>query len=70
MSCENRKKCSFFNKYNNVFVDHYHVMIQSYCLGALNAMCKRKEHEATEGNLAPDNLCPSGYYSKRREVSR
>jgi hypothetical protein len=66
MGCENMNKCPFFSKFNKGLDEHYQVMVQSYCHGILSDMCKRKEYETTEGGLAPENLCPSGYYSKRQ----
>ncbi len=65
MGCEKMKLCPFFAEFKDGFGSHYQVMIQSYCQGVLSDMCKRKKYESVEGGLAPENLCPSGHYSKR-----
>jgi hypothetical protein len=62
MVCENVAVCPFFIKHKDENDQLYQLMIRYFCRGELAVSCKRKEHEATKGETAPEHLCPSGSY--------
>ena len=62
MICERHETCAFFNTYkNNISTRQYELLLNTYCEGKLQAMCRRMKWRTEKNEEPPADLCPNGY---------
>jgi len=62
MRCQKIDTCAFFSQYKSRFgkkgIEH---LVDSYCKGVLQPLCRRLSYIAVRGEEPPIDLCPDGY---------
>lgn len=62
MLCEHSVDCVYYKIYKyKTTARQYHLLVASYCEGALQPMCRRRKFQTETGETPPDILCPNGY---------
>lgn len=62
MLCKRSENCVYYNtQRDNSTSKQYRLLIESYCEGQLQSMCRRKLYEDEFSKTAPDNIAPNGY---------
>ncbi len=62
MTCKLSENCTYYNIYRHKTTSRqYSLLVESYCEGQLQLMCRRKQYEEEFSKLAPDDLAPNGY---------
>ena len=66
MRCHKIDDCAFFGRYKNRFFEkEIKRLINSYCKGPLQPLCRRLAYLLTCGEVPPLDLCPNGYKAGR-----
>lgn len=62
MPCECTESCAYYNiqRYKSTSRQE-RLLVESYCEGRLQSMCRRRLYEEEFCHVAPDNLAPNGY---------
>lgn len=62
MRCHKINTCAFFEVYKRRLGDNrLQTMINAYCEGPFQPLCKRLKYLAERGEEPPVDLCPDGY---------
>jgi hypothetical protein len=62
MHCYKISACAFFAHYQSRFGEKaFKLMVNSYCMGPLQPMCRRLAFMAVRGEEPPVDLCPDGF---------
>lgn len=62
MLCENSGLCDYYSTFKNRTTRRqYLLLIEHYCEGALQSMCRRAKFREETGETPPRDLCPNGY---------
>jgi hypothetical protein len=62
MLCEKSKSCSYYNTYRyKSSANQYQLLVESYCEGSLQTMCRRQQYRKELSEEVPEDLAPNGY---------
>ena len=62
MRCFKIETCAFFSHYKSRFGEKaFKKLVNSYCKGPLQPLCRRLAYMAVRGEEPPVDLCPDGY---------
>ena len=62
MLCKRSENCIYYNTYRYKSPSKQSILlVQSYCEGQLQSVCRRKQYEESFSKAAPENLAPNGY---------
>jgi hypothetical protein len=63
MLCEYSGWCEYYSTYKTRTAGkQYLLLINSYCEGILQPMCRRIKYQTETGEPPPLTLCPNGYH--------
>lgn len=62
MVCDYSADCEYYATHKKrTAKKQYQLLIESYCEGTLQAMCRRMKFREEKGTAPPAHLCPNGY---------
>lgn len=62
MICELSKTCIYYNTHRYKSTSkQYSLLVESYCEGQLQSMCRRKQYKDEFYKAAPEDMAPNGY---------
>lgn len=62
MTCKHSENCSYYNTDKDKTTSkQYSLLVESYCEGQLQSICRRKLYENEFCKTAPENMAPNGY---------
>jgi hypothetical protein len=62
MLCDQSDTCLYYTTHKyRASRRQYQLLVDSYCEGVLQPMCKRLKYRQETGEEPPDELCPNGY---------
>ena len=62
MLCEHSADCVYYRTHKyKTSRRQYQLLVDSYCEGVLQPMCRRQKYQKETGANPPDELCPNGY---------
>lgn len=62
MRCLHFEECVYYRTHKfTTSRRQYQLLVDSYCEGVLQPMCRRLKFQKETGHAPPDELCPNGY---------